>query len=47
MTRVFSRMVVDGNVELIMAFHVDGIVLAGSDEKCRDFHAVLVLNSPQ
>ena len=26
------RMVVDGNVELIMAVHVDVIVIAGSDE---------------
>ena len=32
------RMVVDGKVELIMAVHVDDIVIAGSDEACRDFH---------
>ena len=34
-------MVVDGKVELIMAVHVDGTVIAGSDEHCRDFHAAL------
>ena len=31
-------MVVDGKVEPIMAIHVDYIVIAGSDEACRDFH---------
>ena len=36
-----SRMVVDGKVELIMAVHVDDIVIAGSDETCKDFHAAL------
>ena len=41
------RMVVDGKVELIMAVHVDGIVNAGSDETCRDFHAALILNFPR
>ena len=35
------RMVVDGKVELIMAVHVDGIMIAGSDEARRDFHAAL------
>ena len=34
-------MVVDGKVELIMAVHVDDIVIAGSDEACRDFRAAL------
>ena len=33
------RMVVDGNVKLIMDVHVDDIVIAGSDETCKDFHA--------
>ena len=33
------RMVVDGKVELIMAVHVDDIVVTGLDEACRDFHA--------
>ena len=33
------RMIVDGKVELIMAVHVDDIVIAGSDEASRDFHA--------
>ena len=40
------RMVVDGHVELIMAIHVDDIVIAGSDEVCRDFHAALSSKSP-
>ena len=35
-------MVVDGKVQLIMAVHVDDIVIAGSDESCRYFHAALV-----
>ena len=35
------RMVVDGKVELIVAVQVDDIVIAGSDEKCRDFYADL------
>ena len=30
----------DGKVELIMAVHVDDIVIARSDETCKDFHAV-------
>ena len=34
-------MAVDGKVQLIMVVHVDGIVIAGSDERCRDFHAAL------
>ena len=29
------RMVVDGKVELIMAVHLDDIVITGSDETCR------------
>ena len=29
-----------------MSLPVDGIVVAGSDETCRDFHAVLVAKSP-
>ena len=36
----------DGKVELIVAVHVDDIVIAGSDETCRDFHAALVKNFP-
>ena len=40
------RMVVDGKVQLIMAVHVDDIVIAGSDESCRDFHAALVTKFP-
>ena len=39
-------MVVDGKVELIMAVHVDDIVIAGSDETCRDFHAALTTKFP-
>ena len=35
------HMVADGKVEVIMAVHVDVIVMAGSDEACRDFHAAL------
>ena len=33
-------------VELIMAVHVDDIVIAGSDEACRDFHAALNTKFP-
>ena len=33
--------VADGKVELIFAVHVDGIVIAGSNETCRDHHAAL------
>ena len=40
------RMVADGKVELIMAVHVDDIVIAGSDEACRDFHAALNTKFP-
>ena len=40
------RMVVDGNVKLIMDVHVDDIVIAGSDETCKDFHAALVTKFP-
>ena len=36
-----SPMVVDGRVEMIMVVHVDGNVIAGSDEACRDSHAAL------
>ena len=39
-------MVVDGKVQLIMAVHVDDIVIAGSDEACRDFHAALITKFP-
>ena len=39
-------MVVDGKVELIMAVHVDDIVIAGSDETCRDFHAAFTTKFP-
>ena len=39
-------MVVDGKIELIMAIHVDDIVIAGSDETCRDFHAALTTKFP-
>ena len=40
------RMVVDGTVELIIAVHADNIVIAGSDEACREFHAVLRSKCP-
>ena len=40
------RMVVDGKAELSMAVHVDDIVIAGSDEACRDFHAALNTKFP-
>ena len=40
------RMVVDGKVELIMAIHVDDIVIAGSNETCRDFYPCLLYTSP-
>ena len=33
-------------VELIMAVYVDDIVIAGSDEACRDFHAALNTKFP-
>ena len=39
-------MVVDGKVELIMAVHVDDIVIAGSDETCKDFYAALTTKFP-
>ena len=39
-------MVVDGKVELIMAVHVDDIVIAGSGETCRDFHAASTTKFP-
>ena len=42
----FFCMVVDGKVELIMPVHVDNIVIAGSDEACRDFHAALNTKFP-
>ena len=35
-----------GKVELIMTVHVDDIVIAGSDEACRDFHAALNTKFP-
>ena len=35
-------MVVDGRVELIMAVHVDDIVVASSDEAYKAFHTALV-----
>ena len=38
--------VVDGKVELMMAIHVDDIVIAGSDEACGDFHAALNAKFP-
>ena len=40
------RMVVDGEVELVMAAHVDDIVISRSDEACRDFHAALNTKFP-
>ena len=40
------RMVADGKVELIMAAHIDDILIAGSDEACRDFHAALTTEFP-
>ena len=39
-------MVVDGKMEPIMAVHVDGSVIAGSDEACRYFHAALNTEFP-
>ena len=39
-------MAVDGKVELIVAVHVDDIVIAGSDETCEDFHTALVSKIP-
>ena len=41
-----SCMVVDGRVELTIADYVDDIVIAGSDETRRDFHAALVTIFP-
>ena len=40
------RKIVDGKVELIMAVHVDDIVLTGSNEACRDFHAAITTKFP-
>ena len=40
------RVVVQGKVELIIVDHVDAIVMAGTDETCRDFHAALVTKFP-
>ena len=40
------RMVENGKVKLIMVVHVDGIVIAGSDVACRDFHAELNTEFP-
>ena len=40
------RMLVDGNVELIMAVHADDIVIAGSNEACKDFHVALNTKFP-
>ena len=40
------HMVVGDNEELIMAVHVDGIVIAGSDESCKDVHAALTTKLP-
>ena len=39
-------MVVHGKIKLIMAVHVDDIVIAGSDETCTDFHAALNTKFP-
>ena len=39
-------MVEDGKKELTMAVHVDDIVIAGSDEICKDFHAAIVTKVP-
>ena len=39
-------MLVDGKVELIMAVHVDDIMIPGSDKPCRDFHAALTTKFP-
>lgn len=36
-------MAVDGKVELFMAVHVDGIVIAGSDERREYFHVAIVV----
>ena len=43
---MFFCMVVDGKVELVMAVRLDVIVIAGSDEACRDFHAALNTKFP-
>ena len=40
------RMVEGGKVELIMAVHVDDLVIAGSDEVCRDLYAALNTKFP-
>ena len=40
------RKVVDGKEKLIMAVHVDDIVVAGSGEACRYFHAALNTKFP-
>ena len=42
---VFS-LIVKGKVEMILAGHIDGIAMAGSDETCRDFHAALITKFP-
>ena len=38
--------IVYGKVELSMAVHSDDIVIAGSDETCRDFHDALTAAMP-
>ena len=40
------RIVVGRNVELIMVVHVDGIVVVGSDETCKDIHDTLAVKFP-
>ena len=40
------NVVVDSKGELIMAVHVNDVVIAGSDEACRDFHAALNFKFP-
>ena len=39
-------MAVDGKVQLIMVVHVDGIVVVGSDETCKDIHDTLAVKFP-
>lgn len=39
-------MVVDGKVELVMSVHVNYIVITGSCERCKYFHAGLVAKFP-
>ena len=42
----FFRTVMDRTVELTMAVYVHDVVIAGSDERCKDFRAALVAKFP-